>query len=134
MEPNNHLLTTIQLCYRNGKICSTNMRNLKKSTRRAYAESFEKARLVFQSKESLPESLDFSTLKRPRLASYAPIKSKCKHPSWAKPGHLTIFFAQRVRNLTLACVGWEKLNRKCQDIFFGRLTAIKHVFGQDGRV
>ena len=32
-------------------------------------EKSEKARLVFQSKESLPESLDISTLKRPRLAT-----------------------------------------------------------------
>ena len=38
-------------------------------------------------------------------------------------GHLTIFCARGVGNLTLASVGWGKLNRKCQvsnEFFFGR--------------
>ena len=58
----------------------------------------------------------------------------------ANPGHLTIFSARGVGNLTIASVGWGKLSRKCQvsnDFFFGApksLTAIKHVFGRDGRV
>ena len=33
-------------------------------------------------------------------------------PSRAKPGHLTIFCARGEGNLTFACVGWGKLNRK----------------------
>ena len=65
--------------------------------------------------------------------NYAPIKSKLQHP----PGHLTIFCARGVGNLTgkafpgvgnltFAWVGWGKLNRKCQvsnGFFFGRRVA-----------
>ena len=62
----------------------------------------EKAQLVFQSKELLPESLDFRALKRPRLASYSPLPSqdeKTIHIPFAtfpsssppkKPGELTV--------------------------------------------
>ena len=69
----------------------------------------------------------------------APIKSKLQHPPppRANPGHLTIFCARGVGNLTgksfpgvgnltFAWVGWGKLNRKCQvsnGFFFGRRVA-----------
>ena len=36
--------------------------------------------------------------------------------------------------MTFACVGWGKLNQKCQvsnNFFRALLTVIKHVFGQD---
>ena len=90
-----------------------------------------------------------------RLAlHYAPIKSKLQHPPpppQANPGHLTIFCARGVGNLTgkafpgvgnltFAWVGWGKLNRKCQVsngfFFLGAEVAnsYKHVFGRDGRV
>ena len=42
-------------------------------------------------------------------------------PPRAYPGHFTIFCARGVGNLTFSCVGWGKLNRKCQvsnDFFF----------------
>ena len=55
-----------------------NLEELEKSMRSSHAASFEKARLVFLSKESIPESLDFSTLKRPRLASYRPSPTQDK--------------------------------------------------------
>ena len=48
--------------------------------------------------------------------------------------------ARGVGNLTFACVGWGKLNRKCQvsnNCFFRApkpLTAKKHMFGRDGRI
>ena len=55
---------------------------------------------------------------------------------WANPGHLTIFCARGVGNLTFAWVGWGKLNRKyqlssdCAEV----ANSYKHVFGRDGRV
>ena len=46
-----------------------------------------------------------------------PIKWKLQHlPPRANPGHLTIFCARAVGNLTFAFVGWGKLNQKCQMI------------------
>ena len=84
--------------------------------------------------------------------AFAPIKSKLQHPPPPRenPGHLTIFCARGVGNLTgkafpgvgnltFAWVGWGKLNRKCQvsnGFFSGAEVAntYKHAFGRDGRV
>ena len=51
------------------------------------------------------------------------IETSTSSPIRANPGHLTIFCARGVGNLTFPCVGWGKLNRKRQvsnDFFFGR--------------
>ena len=58
------------------------------------------------------------------------IQSKLQHPfspfppppplPQANPGHVTVFCARGVGNLTSSCVGWGNLNRKCQvsNVFF----------------
>ena len=57
------------------------------------------------------------------------IKSTLQHPPpppRANPGHLTIFCARGVGNLTFGHVKWGKLNRKCQvskDFFSGTEVA-----------
>ena len=62
------------------------------------------------------------------------IKSTLQHPPPppANPGHLTIFCARGVGNLTFGDVKWGKLNRECQvskDFFQAQksLTAKKRV-------
>ena len=73
-------------------------------------------------------------------------------PSRANQGHLTILCARGVGNLTFACLGWGKLNRKCEvsndffssaelkntcldemEEFKGRDVAFEHHFGPRGR-
>ena len=64
---------------------------------------------------------------------YAPIKSKLQHPPRANPGHLTIFCARGVGNLTLPGWGGENWTGsvRFQIAFWGAAedaNSYKHVF------
>ena len=57
----------------------------------------------------------------------APIKSKLQHRPRVNRGHLTIFCARGMGNLTFTWVGWGKLNQKCQassDFLFRALKSL----------